>query len=87
MISILFYIYFGCPILLLLISIFKDRYLKIEKICFPNISLFIAVSYEKKATEGKIKNISKFKYQKNKLKIIVFSNSSTDEIDKIVKKV
>jgi len=86
LIFILFYIYFGYPILLFLISIFKKNNVKMSKDYFPNVSLIIAAYSEEKIIEEKIKNSLNINYPKSKLEIIVFSDASSDRTDEIVKK-
>jgi len=53
---------------------------------FPNVSLVIAAYNEEKVIEEKIKNSLNIDYPKNKFEIIIFSDSSTDSTDKIIKK-
>jgi len=83
---VLFYIYFGYPILLFLISVFKKNNVKMNEDYFPNVSLIIAAYNEEKVIEEKIKNSLNINYQKNKFEIIIFSDSSTDRTDEIIKK-
>jgi len=77
-IFLLFYIYFGYPILLFLISVFKKNNIKMSEDYFPNVSLVIAAYNEEKVIEEKIKNSLNIDYPKNKFEIIIFSDSSTD---------
>ena len=86
LIFILFYIYFGYPILLFLISIFKKNNVKMSEDYFLDVSLIIAAYNEEKIIEEKIKNSLKLDYPKDKLEIIVFSDASSDRTDEIVKK-
>ena len=86
LVFVLFYIYFGYPILLFLISIFKKNKIKISEDYFPSVSLIIAAYNEEKVIEEKIKNSLNIDYPKNKFEIIIFSDSSTDRTDEIVKK-
>jgi len=86
LIFLLFYIYFGYPILLFLISIFKKNNVKMSEDFLPNVSLIIAAYNEEKLIEEKIKNSLSIDYPKNKLEIIIFSDSSTDRTDEIIKK-
>jgi len=83
---VLFYIYFGYPILLFLISVFKKNNIKMSEDYFPNVSLVIAAYNEEKVIEEKIKNSLNINYPKNKFEIIIFSDSSTDRTDEIIKK-
>ena len=85
LIFILFYIYFGYPILLLLLSKFKKNDVEINEKYFPSVSLIIAAYNEEAVIKDKIENSLKLEYPKDKLEIIVFSDSSTDRTDEIVK--
>lgn len=85
LIFILFYIYFGYPILLFLLSTFKKNDIKINEKYFPNVSLIIAAYNEEAVIKDKIENSLKLKYPKDKLEIIVFSDASNDRTDEIVK--
>lgn len=86
LIFLLFYIYFGYPILLFLISVFKKNDIKMSEDYFPNVSLVIAAYNEEKIIEERIKNSLKLDYSKDKLEIIIFSDSSIDKTDEIIKK-
>jgi cellulose synthase/poly-beta-1,6-N-acetylglucosamine synthase-like glycosyltransferase len=82
----LFYIYFGYPVLLFLISLIrkKKKYL-INEAYLPNVSLVIAAYNEEVVIEEKINNSLELDYPKDKLEIIVFSDTSSDRTDEIVK--
>jgi len=83
---LLFYIYFGYPILLLLFSAFsKNRKQSFNAKYQPTVSLIIAAYNEEKVIEEKIKNSLAIEYPNDKLEIIVFSDSSIDSTDEIVK--
>ena len=85
LIFILFYIYFGYPILMLLLSNFKKNDIKMNEKYFPYVSLIIAAYNEEAVIKEKIENSLKLDYPKDKLEIIVFSDTSTDRTDEIVK--
>jgi len=86
-IFILFYIYFGYPILLFLIcKILKKDDSEVDNKYLPKASLIIAAYNEENIIEEKIKNSLHIDYPKEKLEIIIFSDSSTDSTDKIIKK-
>ena len=86
LVFVLFYIYFGYPILLFLISVFKKNNIKMSEDYFPTVSLVIATYNEERVIEEKIKNSLNIDYPKNKLEIIIFSDSSTDRTDEVIKK-
>ena len=85
LIFILFYIYFGYPILLFLISLFKKNNIQMSEDYFPYVSFIIAAYNEKSVIKDKIENSLKLEYPKDKLEIIIFSDASSDRTDEIVK--
>lgn len=86
LIFILFYIYFGYPILLFLINLItKKKKCLINEAYLPDVSLVIAAYNEEVVIEEKIKNSLELDYPKDKLEIIIFSDASTDRTDEIVK--
>lgn len=80
------YIYFGYPLLLLIFGFFKNRKVNFSKNYLPSVSLIVAAYNEEMVIEEKIENSLKLDYPKEMLEIIIFSDSSTDNTDKIVKK-
>lgn len=82
---LLFYIYFGYPVLLSLIAVVRQRPLKIDDHYQPSVSLVIAAYNEEAVIREKIENSLKLDYPKEKIKIIVFSDASNDWTDEIVK--
>jgi len=77
LIFILFYIYFGYPILLFLINLItKKKKCLINEAYLPDVSLVIAAYNEEVVIEGKINNSLELDYPKDKLEIIVFSDAS-----------
>ena len=80
----IFYIYLGYPLLVFLFGVIKNK--KVEKgSCEPYITILIAAYNEENTIEATIKNKLSLNYPKNKLEIIVISDSSTDRTDEIVK--
>jgi cellulose synthase/poly-beta-1,6-N-acetylglucosamine synthase-like glycosyltransferase len=83
---LLFYIYFGYPIVLVIFSVFsKDKKPSLNEKYRPKVSLIIAAYNEERVIEKKIKNSLALDYPKDKLEIIIFSDSSVDKTDEIVK--
>jgi len=81
---LIFYTYFGYPLILCLLSLFLKRKVKRETI-YPEVTVVIPVHNEEKSIGGKIENCLSFYYPKEKLKIIVASDGSTDRTEEIVK--
>jgi len=84
-VSLLFYVYFGYPLLLALLSLFRRRYVKIGMSYQPTASLIIAAYNEEAVIGDKIENSLQLDCPRDKLEIIVFSDASTDRTDDIVK--
>jgi len=84
-IALIFYVYFGYPFLLFILSKLRPV-LQVEtaKIS-PNVSLIIAAYNEEKTIAQKIENSLKLDYPPEKLEIIVASDDSTDETNEIAK--
>jgi len=82
---LLFYIYFGYPVAVLLLSkIFKRTIRKGP--CEPLVSIIIAAHNEEKCIGKTLENKLALNYPKEKMEIIVISDGSTDKTDDIVKK-
>lgn len=82
---LIFYIYIGYYLLLLCISFFKKKSIDFAENSIPSLSIIIAAYNEENVIEEKIKNTIKLDYPKDKLEILVFSDASNDNTDKIVK--
>jgi len=82
---ILFYVYFGYPVLLSLITFVCRKPAKIDDDYQPNVSLIIAAYNEEAVIGDKIENSLQLDYPKDKLEIIVFSDASADRTDEIVR--
>ena len=77
------YVYFGYPLLLLILSCFKSRKIGKAEID-PKVSFVISAFNEEKNIASKIDNTLSLDYPKEKLEIIVASDGSTDRTDQIV---
>lgn len=72
-----FYTYFGYPVLIRICALLFER--KVEKGCIePEVSFIITGHNEEKVIENKIINTLALDYPKEKIKIIVASDGSTD---------
>lgn len=80
----IFYAYLGYPLLLMIISLFKDHSVKRNDIT-PDVSFVITAHNEEKRIGGKIENTLAQDYPNDKMEIIVASDCSTDRTDEIVK--
>lgn len=78
------YAYFGYPLVLMSISIFRSRPVKKGDIT-PPVSFIITAYNEEKRIREKIENTLQQDYPKDKLEIIVASDCSADRTDEIVK--
>ena len=82
---IVLYVYFGYPLLLLILNKLCPAP-KVKKAeITPTISLIIAAFNEEKVIAQKIKNTFELEYPKDNLEIIVVSDGSTDSTNEIVK--
>lgn len=81
---VLIYIYLGYPLAILIVSIFNNK--KVNKEYHDaNITILIAAYNEEEHIEATIRNKLELDYPKDKIEIIVISDSSTDKTDEIVK--
>jgi glycosyltransferase involved in cell wall biosynthesis len=82
----IFYAYFGYPLILLLLSVFKSSTpTKTSAGHKPKVSFIITAYNEEARIEEKIKGALEQDYPKDRLEIIVASDCSTDRTDEIVK--
>ncbi len=78
------YSYFGYALSLMIINIFKKEE-HIKELWYPDVTLIITAYNEEKRIQDKLENTAMLKYPRNKLQIIVASDSSTDRTNEIVK--
>jgi len=84
-ILMLFYVYAGYPILVFLLATLRKR--KVKKGSYePKITVLIPAFNEAENIEETLRNKINLVYPKEKLEIIVISDGSTDDTDKIVGK-
>lgn len=80
---LIFYTYFGYPLLLKFISCFRSRTISKAQI-FPPVTFIITAHNEEATIRSKIENTLSFDYPKEKLQIIVASDASDDATDAYV---
>ncbi len=81
--SVLF-AYFGYPLTLLGLSMFRRRPITVGDIT-PSVTVIIAAYNEEAQIEAKLENTLLMEYPKDKVQIIVVSDASTDRTNHIVK--
>lgn len=81
---IIFYVYFGYPLIILLIAAINKKTVQINENFEPTVSLIIAAYNEEDIIEEKLKNSLSLDYPKDKLEIVVFSDASTDRTNELV---
>ncbi len=84
--AILFYIYLGYPLLLLLVRAIKGITPIQQQDFEPHVTLIISAYNEAATIRAKIKNSLALVYPRDKLEILVVSDASSDETDQIVSK-
>lgn len=83
LLSLIFYCYFGYPVLIYLWSVFLKK--EVKKCAIePTVSIIISAYNEEDCIEAKIKNLLTLNYPKSKIEIIVGSDGSTDKTDVVV---
>ncbi len=83
-ISLILFIYAGYPLVLYLLGIFRGRErIYDEKYC-PEVIMIISAYNEERVIREKIKNSLRLDYPREKLTIVVASDGSDDDTDKIV---
>lgn len=75
--GVLFYVYFGYPLVLVVLAKLRKKPHKIDNKFFPPISIIIPVHNEEEVIANKLKNCLSLDYP-NKIEIIVASDGSTD---------
>ena len=81
---LIIYTYAGYPLLLFVFSLFMNREINRGNI-LPEVSIIIPVHNEERLIREKINNCLEFDYPREKLKIMVASDSSSDKTEEVVK--
>lgn len=83
-IVILFYIYFGYLLLLKILSFFKKPFIPNKKEIYPYISIIVTAHNEEKHIKKKLEWLTSIDYPEDSYEVIVCSDASTDNTDRIV---
>lgn len=78
------YVYFGYPLLLALLAVFRQREIKKEDVT-PFVTILIGAYNEEGIIREKLENMLALDYPKDKLEIMVGSDGSTDRTNDIVR--
>ena len=81
--SLIIFAYAGYPICLCFLAKFWPRPVRRASI-FPRVTIVLAVHNEEKNLPGKLLNLAALDYPADRLEVIVISDGSTDETNKIV---
>ncbi len=84
--SLIFYVYFGYPLLLFILSKLHPAPPVHKADITPTVSLIIPAHNEEKVIAQKIENSLTLDYPREKLEIIVVSDGSTDNTNGIVRR-
>lgn len=87
LVAIVAYSYIGYGIILFLMIKIKNMFIKPSKIIteeIPEVTLLIAAYNEEEVIEEKLKNSVSLLYPRNKLKIVVITDGSTDKTNSII---
>jgi len=79
------YVYFGYPLVLLVLSKFFSKPIQRSNIT-PEVTMLICAYNEGEVIEEKIKNCFAINYPREKLNIVIASDGSTDKTNEIVRK-
>ena len=83
LVAIIFYTYFGYPLVTLIVSLFVER--KVARADIePSITFLITAYNEEKGIKAKLEDTIALDYPKDKLEILVASDASSDNTDNIV---
>ncbi|HAH19531.1 MAG TPA: hypothetical protein DCL49_01345 [Candidatus Omnitrophica bacterium] len=80
---LIFYVYFGYPFFLVIISFFFTSHVKKHNIT-PFVSIIISVHNEENVVKRKIENCLDLDYPKEEMEIIIGSDNSMDKTDDII---
>ncbi len=81
---LILYVYFGYPLIILIIAVINKKNVQKNENFEPKVSLFIAAYNEEDIIEQKLKNSLQLDYPTDKLEIVVISDASTDRTNEIV---
>jgi cellulose synthase/poly-beta-1,6-N-acetylglucosamine synthase-like glycosyltransferase len=81
--GILVYVFFGFVLLLFVVSLFRRKTVR-EQDLYPSVSVIICAYNEEKHIEGKIFNCLDLDYPTDRIEIVVVSDGSTDNTDRLL---
>jgi len=84
LIFVCLYAYFGYPILLLFMSIFRRRPVKKDDGFLPTVTFIVAAYNEEDVIKAKLDNLNSQNYEKQKIEIVIASDGSSDSTEQIV---
>jgi len=82
--AIIFYAYFGYPVVAYVLGALRNKK-TLKKDIYPSVAFLIAAYNEEKDIAQKIENTLRIEYPRDKMRIIVVSDGSTDRTDEIVR--
>ena len=85
--SLIFYAYFGYPLLLILLSL-RKAHREADRLAAPfqpHVSVIVPVHNEERVIEEKIQNALSLDYPKDNLEILIVSDASTDRTGEIAR--
>src|SRR5262245_43994516 len=81
--GILVYVFFGFVVLLFVVALFHRKTVREQDLC-PSVSVIICAYNEEKHIQGKILNCLALDYPTDRIEIIIVSDGSTDNTDRIL---
>ncbi len=81
----LFYTYLGYPLMMVQWSRLRRKPLVTEEKIYPRVTVVIAVHNEQERIKARLENIFSQSYPQQKLDVVVVSDGSTDETEKVLK--
>ena len=78
------YAYFGYPVCLYVLSLFRRKTVQRDEQLLPRVSLIIAVHNEQERVQKKIDNTLSLDYPADRLEVIFASDASTDRTEAII---
>jgi cellulose synthase/poly-beta-1,6-N-acetylglucosamine synthase-like glycosyltransferase len=83
-IALLIHTYINYPLTLWIITLFKSEAIKVKPSSLPSVSILISAYNEEKVIDDRIENIKNLDYDFSKVELIIGSDCSSDETNKIL---
>ncbi|MCR4337673.1 MAG: glycosyltransferase, partial [Candidatus Omnitrophica bacterium] len=80
---LIFYGYFGYPLLLAIVAKFKNRPVQKANIT-PSVSILISLYNEEDVIAAKLQNLSSLEYPRERIQILLGSDGSTDQTNSMI---